>query len=49
MASVLPDYLGLIGSRTARLPGDQIYDNHLRPKSEQRIFDSADFGGVFNS
>ena len=26
-----------------------LYANHLRPKSEQRIFDSADFGGVFNS
>ena len=25
------------------------YANHLRPKSEQRTLDSADFGGVFNS
>ena len=25
------------------------YANHLGPKSEQRLFDSADFWGVFNS
>ena len=26
-----------------------LYANHLRPKSDQRNFDSADFRGVFNS
>ena len=38
-----------VGNPTRNPGSSQEYANHLGPKSEKRILDSADFWGVFNS
>ena len=42
-------FISAVLHKTAYFHSRGEYANHLGPKSEQRIYDSADFWGVFNS